>query len=62
MSEYIEAHRRASEALRAGEIKAYATRYCRERGRLIEVMTDQGWNPEPVYEEFPPDCEAQVPN
>lgn len=60
MSEYIEAHRRASEALHAGKIKAYATKHCRERGRLIEVMTDQGWSPDPVYEEFPPENRAQA--
>ena len=38
--------------LKHREIKKYLIERDAERGRMIFVETDQGWNPEPHYCEF----------
>jgi len=50
--DYLLAHEAASKALAAGHIKAFCCRHDRERGRIIEVQTEQGWDPSPAYVEF----------
>lgn len=55
MDAYIEAVAAVAADLKAGHILAYATGYSRTRGRYIEIETDQGWNPEPVWQEFEPE-------
>jgi hypothetical protein len=49
---YLLAHATASSLLASGSIKAFATRYEPHRGRIIELETDQGWDPDPLYVEF----------
>ncbi len=49
---YLLAHATASSLLADGSIKAFATRYEPQRGRIIELETDQGWDPDPLYVEF----------
>lgn len=49
---YLLAHEAASKALAAGHIKSFCCRHDRERGRIIEVQTEQGWDPSPAYVEF----------
>ena len=50
---YQQAEQFAREMLRTGDIIAYAAGYTHERGRYIEVETDQGWNPDPIWQEIP---------
>ena len=38
----------------AGEIIRHSAGHSRERGRFIEVETDQGWNHYPVWQEIEP--------
>lgn len=59
---YQQAHRDAEQELKSGRIRSYSCTHTRERGRLIFFETDQGWNPEPYYEDFPREHEAEVPN
>jgi hypothetical protein len=54
-AEYLEVQAYAQQQLKAGHIKAYCTGHSHERGRYIEVQTDQGWNPEPWWQEFYPE-------
>ena len=42
--------------IKAGEIKQMLVERRAEEGRVILVETDQGWNPEPFYVEFPIEC------
>ena len=58
-SEYLAAHDLATNLLRKGEIRAFSATHERERGRVIYTETDQGWNPDPMYEEFSPETEAE---
>lgn len=51
--DYLQAHREVEKELKAGTIKAFACGFNHERGRYIEVETEQGWNPNPVYQEIP---------
>lgn len=60
--QYIEAHESASRMLEKGQIKAFSCSHSHEHGRQIHVESDQGWDPEPLYIEFPPDPTPQVPN
>lgn len=50
---YAEAHSAAVNMVRSGEAKAYSVTYDSQRGRVIHVETDQGWNPDPFYEDYP---------
>ena len=50
---YIEAHKLAQQLLEAGEIKSFCTGHSRERGRYIQVETEQGWNPHYLFEDYP---------
>ena len=43
---------------KAGYIISYETGSDKERGRFIMVQTDQGWNPEPWFQEIYPECYA----
>ena len=38
----------------AGEIIRYSAGHSSERGQFIEVETDQGWNPYPIWQEIEP--------
>jgi hypothetical protein len=38
--------------LESGEIRNFSTGCSHERGRYIEVETDQGWNPCPMWQEI----------
>lgn len=53
--DYITAHKAVEAELRAGHIKAFACGYTKTKGRYIEVQTDQGWNPEPFWQEIEPE-------
>ena len=48
---YFEAIDAARSEINAGRAICYATGYTRERGRYVELQTDQGWNPEPFWTE-----------
>ena len=37
--------------VKAGEIKKYIIEKDRERGTVFYVMTDQGWDPEPYWQQ-----------
>lgn len=50
--DYLAAHKAASDGLKCGDFKAYSTTHDRMRGRMIHVETDQGWDPEPMFQEF----------
>jgi hypothetical protein len=50
---YLEAHALATALLKAGEIRAYSVSRHRDLGRVIEVETDQGWDPAPLFCEHP---------
>lgn len=50
--EYLAAQKAVLADLKAGHIRAYATGYNASRGRYIEVQTDQGWNPNPYWQEI----------
>ncbi len=53
--EYIAAHRLAKEMFERGEIINFSCSYSRERGRMIHIETDQGWCPDPLFEDFSDD-------
>ena len=59
---YLEAHRLAEFELKVGNIKSFSCSHERDRGRLIYLETDQGWNPDPFFEEFPLDQWPSPPN
>lgn len=59
---YLQAHDYASRMLKNREILAFSVSHCTERGRLIYVESDQGWNPDPLFEEFPLDQDLGPPN
>ena len=42
----------AAELLKKGEIKAFSASYTHDSGRMIHVESDQGWNPDPLFQEF----------
>lgn len=50
---YLAAHKIAEQELRANHICSYLCSHHSERGRQIFFESDQGWNPEPFYEDFP---------
>jgi hypothetical protein len=50
---YLEAHALADALLRSGDIKAFSVSRHRTQGRRIEIETDQGWNPDPLFCEHP---------
>jgi hypothetical protein len=50
---YLAAIESARDEVTAGRALAYLTGYRRDIGRYIEVLTDQGWNPDRFWEEFP---------
>lgn len=49
---YLAAHDMATQILRRGEIKAFAVTNDHTRGRLIHVESGQGWDPDPIFQEF----------
>lgn len=53
--DYMAAKDCAQRMLDAGEIVNYSTRTHPRMGRLIEIETDQGWDPNPLYQEYPDD-------
>lgn len=55
---YLAAHKAASAALKAGHIRSYSCTHTRENGRQIFLETEQGWNPEPMYEDIPSEDRA----
>lgn len=59
---YSEAHQSVSRMKENGEIKAFSCTHDQEYGRRIFVESDQGWDPEPFYIEFPPDPVPELPN
>lgn len=50
--DYLLAQEAARQALAKGHIKAYSCRNDHERGRIMEVQSDQGWDPNPLFVEF----------
>lgn len=50
---YAEVHSAVVNMVRMGDAKAYSVSYDNQRGRVIHVETDQGWNPDPFYEDYP---------
>lgn len=50
---YLAAIESAREEIANGHALSYLTGYSREVGRYVEVLTDQGWNPQRFWEEFP---------
>lgn len=44
------------------EIKSFQVSTDPERGRLIYVESESGWDPEPLFEEFPPIPADPIPN
>lgn len=48
---YHEAVQAARAEVKAGRAICYLTGYTRERGRYVELQTDQGWNPDPFWTE-----------
>lgn len=59
---YLQAHDYANRMVNKREIRAYSVTWCADRGRLIHVKSDQGWNPDPLFEEFPRDHHPGPPN
>ncbi|MBV7541936.1 hypothetical protein [Acidovorax sp. sic0104] len=45
-----------------GEIKSFLVSCESDRGRLIHVESDSGWNPEPLFEEFPAESLDPIPS
>lgn len=43
----------AEKMLKDGEVISVFYSFCSQRGRMIEVETDQGWNPDRFFEEYP---------
>jgi hypothetical protein len=54
---YLQAIEAARAEIDAGHARAYAIAYNHDRGRYIEIQTDQGWNPDPFWQEHEPDCQ-----
>jgi len=52
---FQQAQAMAEQMKAAGEIIRYSTGHSRERGRFIEVETEQGWCPCPMWQEIEPD-------
>lgn len=48
---YLLAHDMATQMLRRGEIKAFSASYSHDKGRMIHVESDQGWDPNPMFQE-----------
>lgn len=61
-SDYLYCHELANKMLKKGEIKAFSCSHCRERGRIIHIETHQGWDPEPMYQDYPPERNPEIPN
>lgn len=59
---FLAAQAFARDLLKKGDAIAFSVVRCRERGRLIHIETKQGWDPDPLFEEFPDDCEPSPPN
>lgn len=55
---YQQAHAQASQEMRKGTIRSFSCSHDRKRGRVITVETDQGWNPDPFYEDFPVEADS----
>lgn len=51
---FQQAQAMAEQMKAAGEIIRYSAGHSSERGRFIEVETDQGWNPYPMWQEIEP--------
>lgn len=52
----------AKAGVAAGEFKNYSTREDHDLGFVIEIETDQGWNPDPFWVQHAPERMAEVPN
>lgn len=39
--------------VKAGEIKKYIRETCHYRGVVFYIETDQGWHPEPFWQQWP---------
>lgn len=48
---HSEAMAAARAEIEAGRAISMVTGYTRERGRYVELQTDQGWNPDPFWTE-----------
>lgn len=59
---YLLAHATASQLLRQREILAFSASYSSTRGRTIHVQTEQGWDPDPMFQEFAEPGFALPPN
>lgn len=57
-AEFIKMSMVASAGLKAGEFKATCTGFSHQRGRYIQVQSDQGWDPDPFWSEISPEEEA----
>lgn len=57
---YFSAIAMARKEIADGYALSYLTGYDPKVGRYIEVMTDQGWNPDRFWEEFPMSPLGQV--
>lgn len=44
------------------EIRSFLVSNDEERGRLIHVESESGWNPDPFFEEFPSMPPDPIPN
>lgn len=49
---FLLAHDIASQLLRQREIRALSTSFNSTIGRMIHVETEQGWDPDPMFQEF----------
>lgn len=49
---YDQAINAARQAVKDGDILAYATGRTKEMGRHLVVETEQGWNPNPWWQEY----------
>jgi hypothetical protein len=52
---YAQAIEAARAEIDAGHAIAYCTGHTRTRGRYVEIETAQGWNPDPLWQEFTDD-------
>ncbi len=49
---YLLAHNAATELLKNADIKAFSVSFTHQTGRMIHVESEQGWNPDPLFQEF----------
>ncbi len=50
--DYLRAIKAALKEIEDGHALSYCTGRSYEAGRYVELLTDQGWNPEPFWSEY----------